>query len=351
MSWQAADDPIPGDRRACDAIDMVIVPRARDLGGFEVRRALPSARRQMVGPFIFWDQMGPAEFLLGQGMDVRPHPHIGLATVTYLFRGEVMHRDSLGTVIPIRPGALNVMTAGRGIIHSERTAENARKVGAELFGIQAWVALPRSHEESEPGFVHYSEADLPVISGDGAAVRLIAGEALGARSPVAAPMAMIYADAQLAAGAAIPFDPTYEERAIYTVEGEIEIAGDRFGPGQLLVFRPGDRITVRAATPARLMLLGGEPMDGPRHIWWNFVSSRKERIEQAKADWRAGASTRCRARASSSRCPRRRRSCPTRERSRGDSGGGAPSASYAPGAGTPSPCAATRRSRRRGRFR
>src|SRR5215213_156529 len=229
MSWQPADDPKPGDRFGCDAIETVIMPRARDLGGFEVRRALPSANRQMVGPFIFWDQMGPAEFLLGQGVDVRPHPHIGLATVTYLFDGEIVHRDSLGTLETIRPGALILMSAG-------------------------------------------------------VTMRLIAGEALGARSPVETPMAMIYADVSPAAGASIPFDPTYEERGIYTVSGEIEIAGDRFGPHQLLVFRPGDRITVRATEPARLMLLGGEPMDGERYIWWNFVSSRKERIEQAKPD-------------------------------------------------------------------
>ena len=288
MSHHPVDDPVPGDRLACDAIETVIIPRARDLGGFEVRRALPSARRQMVGPFIFWDQMGPAEFLLGTGMDVRPHPHIGLATVTYLFDGEVMHKDSLGTDIPIRPGAMNLMSAGKGIVHSERTGQAARAKGeGKLFGIQAWVALPRSHEEGDPGFTHYAESDLPVIAGDGVELRLIAGEALGRRSPVATPMAMIYADAQLQAGASLPFDPTYEERGLYTVSGTIEIAGDRFGPGQLLVFKPGDRITVRAATPARVMLLGGDPMDGPRHIWWNFVSSRRERIEQAKADWKA----------------------------------------------------------------
>jgi len=287
MSWQAAEDPQPGDKLACDAIETVIVPRARDLGGFEVRRALPSARRQMVGPFIFWDQMGPAEFLLGRGMDVRPHPHIGLATVTYLFDGEVMHRDSLGTEIPIRPGALNLMTAGKGIVHSERTAQEARAVGAKLFGIQAWVALPRTHEEGEPAFIHYGESDLPVFSDQGVTLRLIAGEALGQRSPIQSPMPMIYADVQLQAGASVPFDSTYEERGLYTVSGTIEIAGDRFGPGQLLVFKPGDRITVRAIEGARFMLLGGEPMDGPRYIWWNFVSSRPERIEQAKADWKA----------------------------------------------------------------
>ncbi|HEX8166468.1 MAG TPA: pirin family protein [Beijerinckiaceae bacterium] len=287
MSWQPADDPRPGDRLACDAIETVIVPRARDLGGFEVRRALPSARRQMVGPFIFWDQMGPAEFLLGQGVDVRPHPHIGLSTVTYLFDGEIVHRDSLGTLMPIRPGALNLMTAGRGIVHSERTGQEARSVGAKLFGIQSWVALPQSHEEGEPAFVHYAEDRLPVLSGDGVTARVIAGEAFGLKSPVETPMAMIYADVSLKAGAAVPFDALYEERGLYTVSGEIEISGDRFGPHQLLVFRPGDRITVRATQPSRLMLLGGDPMDGPRHIWWNFVSSRKDRIDQAKADWKA----------------------------------------------------------------
>ena len=287
MSFFPTDDPAPGDRFACDAIETVIVPRARDLGGFEVRRALPSPRRQMVGPFIFWDQMGPAEFLLGQGMDVRPHPHIGLATVTYLFDGEIVHRDSLGTLESIRPGALNLMTAGKGIVHSERTGQEARAVGAKLFGIQSWVALPRANEEDAPSFVHYADRDLPILDGSGIRARLIAGEAFGARSPVQTPMAMIYADVELSAGAAVPFDATYEERAIYTVSGEIEIAGDRFRAGQLLVLRPGDAITIRATGPARIMLLGGEPMDGPRYIWWNFVSSRKERIEQAKADWKA----------------------------------------------------------------
>jgi redox-sensitive bicupin YhaK (pirin superfamily) len=288
MSWHPVDDPRPGDAFACRAIETVIVPRARDLGGFSVRRALPSARRQMVGPFIFWGQMGPAEFVLGEGIDVRPHPHIGLATVTYLFDGEIVHRDSLGTLETIRPGALNLMSAGRGIVHSERTGSETRARGARLSGIQAWVALPASHEEGDPAFVHYAEDRLPVLTGPGLSVRLIAGEAFGTRSPVQAPMAMIYADATLQAGAALPLDPTYEERGIYTVSGEIEIAGDRFGAGQLLVFRPGDRITVRAVDDARLMILGGDPMDGPRHIWWNFVSSRKERIDQAKADWSLG---------------------------------------------------------------
>ncbi|HEY0442076.1 MAG TPA: pirin family protein, partial [Xanthobacteraceae bacterium] len=264
----------------------VIVPRSRDLGGFSVRRALPSAQKRMVGPFIFFDQMGPSEFLLGAGIDVRPHPHIGLSTVTYLFDGEIMHRDSLGTILPIRPGELNWMTAGRGIVHSERTPPALRSTGSQLFGIQSWVALSAKDEENAPDFVHYGADQMPVISAEGKAVRVIVGSVLGATSPVKASTPTFYADVSLDAGAAFPLDPDYDERAIYTVSGEIEIAGDVFGPNNLLVFRPGDRITVRAKTKARLMALGGEPMDGPRHIWWNFVSSRQDRIEQAKADWK-----------------------------------------------------------------
>jgi redox-sensitive bicupin YhaK (pirin superfamily) len=288
MSWHVAEDPIPGDRFSCDAIETVIVPRARDLGGFEVRRALPSARKQMIGPFIFFDQMGPAEFLLGQGMDVRPHPHIGLSTVTYLFEGEIMHRDSLGTELPIRPGELNWMTAGRGIAHSERTPSSLRASGFKMFGLQTWVALAAGDEESEPGFIHYDSGALPILTGEGKSVRVICGGLLGGTSPVATSTATLYADAELEAGASLPLDPTYEERAIYTVSGTVDIAGDEFGPGRLLVFRPGDRITIRARDRARFMVLGGEPMDGPRHIRWNFVSSRQDRIEQAKADWKAG---------------------------------------------------------------
>jgi redox-sensitive bicupin YhaK (pirin superfamily) len=287
MSWNPAEDPKPGDKFACDAIETVIVPRSRDLGSFEVRRALPSAQRQMVGPFIFFDQMGPSEFLLGSGMDVRPHPHIGLSTVTYLFDGEIMHRDSLGTELPIRPRELNWMTAGRGIVHSERTSQELRGVGSKLFGIQSWVALSARDEETNPDFVHYDAGAMPVLDGDGKTVRIIAGSILGAASPVQTSSPMFYADASLAAGASLPLDPDYDERAIYTVSGEIEIAGDVFPAGELLVFRPGDRITIRARSDARFMLLGGEPMDGPRYIWWNFVSSRQDRIEQAKADWKA----------------------------------------------------------------
>lgn len=288
MSSLPHEDPVPGDARACEAIEQVIVPRARDIGGFEVRRALPSVGRKMVGPFVFFDQMGPSEFLLGQGLDVRPHPHIGLSTVTYLFDGSIVHRDSLGVTKEITPGALNLMTAGRGVTHSERTGEAARASGQRLFGIQAWAALPQSHEESQPAFMHHAESELPRITGEGKRVRLIIGEGYGARSPVEFPHPAFYAEVILAPGAVLPLDAEYDERAIYTVSGEIDIAGDVFGPGKLLVFKPGDRISILATTNARFMIFGGEPMDGPRHIWWNFVSSRKERIDQAKADWAAG---------------------------------------------------------------
>lgn len=287
MSWQPCDDPKPGDAFSCDAIEQVIVPRARDLGGFEVRRALPAKGKQMVGPFIFFDQMGPAEFLLGEGIDVRPHPHIGLATVTFLFDGEIMHRDSLGTELAIRPGALNLMSAGRGIVHSERTTSEARQKGSRLFGIQAWAALPKSHEEGAPAFVHYDAEKLPRIAGEGKTVRLVIGSLYGATSPAEFPHACFYAEAVLASGAVLPLDADYDERAIYVVAGEIDVGGQVFGPGRLLVFRPGDRISVLALSMTRMMLLGGEPMDGPRHVWWNFVSSSEDRIEAAKADWRA----------------------------------------------------------------
>jgi redox-sensitive bicupin YhaK (pirin superfamily) len=242
----------------------------------------------MVGPFIFFDQMGPAEFITGEGIDVRPHPHINLATVTYLFEGEIMHRDSLGTEQPIRPGAVNWMSAGRGIVHSERTAPERKAKGQKLFGIQSWVALPRDAEESAPNFAHHDSQALPLIKERDKSVRLIVGSAFGKTSPVRTASEMIYADVALEPGAFVPIDADHEERGIYLVSGTVEIAGDRFGPGQLLIFRPGDRITVSAATPARFLLLGGAPMDGPRYIWWNFVSSRKERIEQAKAEWKSG---------------------------------------------------------------
>ena len=271
-----------------DPIELVIVPRTRDLGGFEVRRALPSREKRMVGPFIFFDQMGPSEFELRQGLDVRPHPHIGLATVTYLFDGEIMHRDSLGTALPIRPGEVNWMTAGRGIAHSERTPEELRATGGKLFGIQAWVALPADAEETAPDFAHHADDTLPVIEDHGVRARVIAGSMFGERSPVPTFSETVYADVALDAGASVPFDATHEERAVYVAGGEIEIGGRPHGAGELLVLRPGDAVAVKARGDSRILLLGGEPMDGPRHIWWNFVSSRKERIEQAKHDWKGG---------------------------------------------------------------
>jgi hypothetical protein len=286
MSFSPVEDPAPGDAAASEAIDLVIVPRSVDLGGFAVRRALPHVRRRMVGPFIFLDHFGPVEFRAGQGIDVRPHPHIGLATVSFLFDGEITHRDSLGSAAAIRPGDVNLMTAGRGIVHSERTAPDHRAGGEHLHGLQLWLAMPAGDEEIAPTFAHHDQAELPIVAGDGKSVRLIIGSLYGKRSPVPTLSDTIFADAMLTPGATLPVDADSEERALYVVAGEIEIAGDRFAAGRLLVLRPGDPMSVTATSEARLVLLGGAAMDGPRHIWWNFVSSRKERIEQAKADWK-----------------------------------------------------------------
>ena len=271
-----------------DWLETLIVPRTHDIGGFEVRRALPSAQRRMVGPFIFWDQMGPGELAPGQGLDVRPHPHIGLATVTYLFDGEILHRDSVGSVQAIRPGAVNWMTAGRGIAHSERSGDETRRTGQRVFGIQSWMALPKAHEEADPAFIHHPAEALPVVEGEGKRVRVVAGQAYGVRSPLATYTETLYVDAVLDPGARLPVPAEHPERAVYVAEGTVVVNGDRFEAGQLLVLRPGDAITIEAETAARVLLLGGEPMDGPRHIWWNFVSSSKDRIEAAKADWKAG---------------------------------------------------------------
>jgi redox-sensitive bicupin YhaK (pirin superfamily) len=265
-----------------------VVPRSVDLGGFQVHRALPSARSRMVGPFIFFDHFGPAVFRAGDGMDVRPHPHIGLATVTYLFDGEIVHRDSLGSAEPIRPGAVNLMTAGRGIVHSERTAPDHRDGGEPLHGLQLWVALPMTDEERAPAFAHTPAAGIPELREQGLTLRVIAGTMHGLRSPVETRWDTVFAEAHLAAGAVLPLDAGHEERAIYVLAGEIEIAGDRHGPERLLVLKPGDRVELRAASDAHFVIVGGAAMDGPRHIWWNFVSSRKDRIEAAKADWKSG---------------------------------------------------------------
>jgi redox-sensitive bicupin YhaK (pirin superfamily) len=271
-----------------DPIELIVEPRPRDIGGFEVRRVLPVAQRRSVGSFVFFDQMGPATFAAEHGVDVRPHPHIGLATVTYLFQGEIMHRDTLGSVQVIRPGDVNWMTAGSGIAHSERTPPETRKTGGPLFGIQSWVALPKAQEEAEPGFFHHPVATLPVIEGEGKTVRIIAGTAFGKRAPVATFSETLYCDVVLKAGAKIEVPIDHEERAIQPVVGRLSIAGRTIEPGSMLVLRAGMPVTIEALEDARLMLLGGEPLDGPRHIWWNFVSSSQDRIEQAKADWKAG---------------------------------------------------------------
>jgi hypothetical protein len=268
-------------------IDLVIEARPRDLGGFSVRRSLPSAQRRLVGPFIFLDHMGPMALPPGQGMDVRPHPHIGLATVTYLFDGEIDHRDSLGSFQTIRPGDVNWMIAGRGIVHSERSGPEARARGPRMHGIQSWVALPLADEEGEPRFFHHPKSTLPRIERDGARLDVIAGSAYGERSPVIAQSPTLYVHAQLDAGARLPVETEFEERAFYVVEGAVRCGGRELHSGALAVLHPGAEALIEAADPARVMIVGGARLDGDRHIYWNFVSSSKQRIESAKDDWKS----------------------------------------------------------------
>jgi redox-sensitive bicupin YhaK (pirin superfamily) len=269
-------------------IDLVIPQRRRSLGGFEVGRVLPFAKRRMVGPFVFFDHMGPMQLAPGvpRSMDVRPHPHIGLSTVTYLFEGEIMHRDSVGSEQAIRPGEVNWMVAGRGISHSERF-ERARQEGGNLHGIQAWVALPQAEEERAPSFAHHGRADLPEFGGDGVWMRLVAGSAFGETANVATYSPMFYVHARLDAGARLAMPEGFDEGAVYVVEGSVEHEGQRHESGQMLVFDGRRRVTLTASEPAMLMLLGGDAI-GERHIFWNFVSSSRERIAQAAEDWRLG---------------------------------------------------------------
>ncbi|MDE2449908.1 MAG: pirin family protein [Gammaproteobacteria bacterium] len=269
-------------------LSLVIDKRQRDLGGFEVGRVLPFAQRRMVGPFIFFDHMGPAAFSPGRGIDVRPHPHIGLATVTYLFEGEIVHRDSLGSDQPIRPGDVNWMTAGRGIVHSERTGAEPRQAGSRLDGLQLWVALPLRHEETEPEFHHHPARDLPAVAVGDARIRVLAGSAYGVTSPVRTFSPLFYIDAAIAAGSELPLPDEHQERAAYVVSGTVECGGQRAERGRMLVFTPDAPATLRAVSDARVALIGGAPIDGERHIFWNFVSSSQARIEQAKRDWREG---------------------------------------------------------------
>jgi redox-sensitive bicupin YhaK (pirin superfamily) len=265
-----------------------LLPITHDLGGFKVHRTLPQRERTTVGPFIFFDQMGPAKLDPGKGFDVRPHPHINLATVTYLFAGAIDHRDSLGTFATIEPGAVNLMTAGRGITHSERTPAEARPAGPELSGIQTWLALPTAKEEIDPAFQHVAKADLPVIEADGARARVVMGSLWGATSPVNCHSHTIYADVHLEAGGAISIEPEADERGLHLAEGQASLDGLALAPGTLYVLRPGVAAALRSRSGGHVMLVGGAPLDGPRHVFWNFVSSSRERIEHAKEDWRAG---------------------------------------------------------------
>jgi len=278
---------MPFEKQSDDVL-LVIDPRPRDLGGFTVRRLLPAAANRMVGPFIFLDHMGPAVMERGAGMDVRPHPHISLATVTYLFEGEIIHRDTLGSELAIHPGDVNWMLAGRGIAHSERSSPEERARGVRIHGIQSWVALPTAHEEDAPAFAHHPARTLPKIERGGAVLTVIAGTAYGAESPVGVVSPTLYVDALLEDGARLTIDQKHEQRAVHVVEGSARIGERRIAPGVMAVLRPGAEVTVEAGGPTRLMLVGGAPLDGDRHIWWNFVSSSKERIERAKDDWRNG---------------------------------------------------------------
>ena len=271
-----------------DLILQTITPVTHDLGGFKVHRTLPSRPRTMVGPFIFFDQMGPARLTVGEGIDVRPHPHINLATVTYLFEGAIAHRDSVGSVAVIEPGAVNLMTAGHGIVHSERSPSAERAVGPALSGIQTWLALPEADEEIDPAFEHVARADLPTVETPGAKARVVMGSLWGTTAPTTTYAETIYADIVLDAGGSVPIDAAADERAIYIAIGEASLDGMPLEPMTLYVLRPGIAATLRSAGGARAMLCGGEAFTTPRHVWWNFVSSRRDRIEEAKRAWTAG---------------------------------------------------------------
>ncbi|MBE1529308.1 hypothetical protein GGC65_003764 [Sphingopyxis sp. OAS728] len=264
----------------------IITPSTHDLGAFEVRRTLPNKARTMVGPFIFVDQFGPAHFDIGRGMDVRPHPHINLATVTYLFEGAIDHRDSLGTFATIRPGACNLMTAGSGIVHSERTPAAERATGSGISGMQTWLALPDGKEEIDAAFEHVAKDDLPLIEDNGVSARVIMGSLWGATAPITQHAATIYADILMNAGATMPIDAEADERAVLVALGDASLDGERLERYSLYILKPGQAMTLRAESDARVMLLGGEAFKTPRHVWWNFVSSSRDRINQAKHDWK-----------------------------------------------------------------
>ena len=284
MSYQKAVEPVCTGSEG--SVDLIIEPRAKDLGGFTVRRVLPSRERRMVGPFIFFDHMGPAEFPPGEGIQVRPHPHIGLATLTFLFEGEILHRDSLGFVQPIRAGAVNLMTAGRGIVHSERAGDDLHTT-SRLHGIQSWMALPKDQETREPAFLHVPASDLPEFRQGGARVRVIVGEAFGHQSPVPAYSPMLYLECRLSAGATLDLPESIGDQAAYLVSGQVRIDQRHLDGNAMAVAADGHALRLEAVTDAHLMVIGGAPL-GHRHIWWNFVSSSQEAIERAKRDWREG---------------------------------------------------------------
>jgi len=287
MSYIPGTDP-DIDIDCPNSVETVIIPRTNDIGNFEVHRALPFRNKRMVGPFIFWDQMGPGEFLTGQGVDVRPHPHIGLSTVTYLFDGSMDHKDSLGNDMRIVPGDVNLMTAGSGIVHSERTGQDVRENPSRLYGIQSWIAQPEKYENGSPAFDHTAEKDLPLFDETGVRGRLILGDFQGVKSPVKTQWETLYVDLHLEEGKEVQIPNTIEERALYVLDGSIEIAGVTYQPQQMMVLNPGDTVTLKALSHVHVMLLGGATMDSKRYIFWNFVSSSKERLEQAKEDWKNG---------------------------------------------------------------
>ncbi|MBT6044047.1 MAG: pirin family protein [Gammaproteobacteria bacterium] len=286
MHWQFADTPSDDDKS--NPVELVLSPRAKSIGAFDVKRALPSRHKQMIGPFIFFDQMGPTVFSGDTAMDVRPHPHIGISTITWLFEGEIQHKDSLGFDITIRPGEVNWMTAGSGIVHSERSPQSQRNMNAPLGGIQSWVALPIDSEEIAPAFYHYSTDQIPHYDDDGLQISLIVGCAFGQTSPVITQSPTLYAEINLSSGKSLVIPDIAEERGIYIYQGELEIAGSTYTQGSMLVLGSAREVEILASQTSKLMLLGGDAMEGPRHIYWNFVSSRKERISQAKDEWRKG---------------------------------------------------------------
>lgn len=288
MSWYPAEDAVCAAVETCEPVELIIQPREHSLGAFSVHRALPAPERQLVGPFIFFDQMGPATLPPEQPVNVRPHPHIGLATLTWLIEGSIMHRDSLGYAQEIHPGEVNWMTAGSGIVHSERTPE--RLVGQEnrLFGLQVWMALPKDHEEAAPSFQHYKANEIPRLEQDGMQATIVAGRAWGRESPVSVYSDTLYVDMKLAAGSTTTISSEHEERAVYLLTGTIEIAGTRFTPGEMIVLKPDLAVAITAAADTHLVLIGDAKLDGPRIKWWNLVASNQNRIDRAKQDWRTG---------------------------------------------------------------